>query len=57
VARFANPIELNATAFVACFLGMLLVASRSEHRFRARHARDLANHYATNEPIVQPGIS
>jgi putative ABC transport system permease protein len=25
--RFANPIDMNSTLFVACFLGMLVVAS------------------------------
>lgn len=39
--RFASPIELNATLFVACLLGMLIVASVTvgAQILRAAHAR------------------
>jgi hypothetical protein len=38
--RFVSPIELDATPFVACFLGMLLVASMTigAQILRAAHA-------------------
>jgi hypothetical protein len=39
--RFASPIELDARPFVACFLGMLLVASMTvgAQILRAAYAR------------------